>query len=905
MKLLGSLDIKSINTVGLRVNEGLATQTLLADLTLTKYAVKNQYYYTQEDHNVTLPDATTLPTGWTLSVFVNKLSTGTVHIVDAAGIEQYKVKPKKSVTIILLENVTTAGVWKVVESGSGSGVGLRNVVITSNDEPLFTAEAGTVTVNPFVATVSNGFEEDGSPVEEILEFSQPSALSLPSEFPTTKYVYLTLEGLLVEESAKQTGGNLFPTTPKEGDIFYNKAFRKNFKYSGTEWDPYPCVAIGEVTWTADNIAITTAYPYNEWWWEDIYGDVRNTVILTTGEVVVPNKGTAVVGNFIATVADGFDSLGHPIDYIVSLPYSKSITYTASTPAYIYVDKAGNFLVEAKQQDGGDSLPTTGFAEGDIYFSKADGRNYKAVKNGDVLSWQEYPCVAICEIAKDDSGFVYALNNWWWQYYDLDNVVAHSFFYQNDTDAVTQITLDVEAPNKSLITINVGNTVLLSDTYDLGQDKKTISFINAIEAGTPIEVRWYIPISTVGTTVTGGADTDLRNLTTIGNQKILPVGGAVGDIIVRSENGAKWAAPTGITIGTVFMSDLKYPNKPAGALEYNGTEIINANTTYPEFWTNWLVAGKMNTGSYADYEAAMTANGGTCPFFALDVENKRFKTPTWADGVFAASAVTEGEINKYYKDQFQGHHHIYNYAPSTHKYVDGHLDEITHSPTSTRTDRVGAAISDGVNGEPRTGSETFPKHVRKRWFVQVANAVETTAYHNIDSALASKVNKSGDTMTGPLKMPVKNEIRFGTDDNFYYVQINSNGDLEIYKNNKGLFLQKDNQEPYYLDGTKGYRLLTTADLSSSSIGENLAPDYSAAVTITNKAAYTAPANGWIMGYASQADYSSVSLVVNNVQYLQSGRKSYNTGGALCFFVGKGQVITPRGDAILRFVPCVGS
>lgn len=918
MKLLGSLDIKSINTVGLRVNEGLATQTLLADLTLTKYAVKNQYYYTQEDHNVTLPDATTLPTGWTLSVFVNKLSTGTVHIVDAAGIEQYKVKPKKSVTIILLENVTTAGVWKVVESGSGSGVGLRNVVITSNDEPLFTAEAGTVTVNPFVATVSNGFEEDGSPVEEILEFSQPSALSLPSEFPTTKYVYLTLEGLLVEESAKQTGGNLFPTTPKEGDIFYNKAFRKNFKYSGTEWDPYPCVAIGEITWTADNVAVTTAYPYNEWWWEDIYGDVRNTVILTTGEVVVPTKGTAVIGNFIATVADGFDALGHPIDYIVSLPYSKSITYTAGTPAYIYVNNAGNFLVETKQQDGGDSLPTTGFTEGDIYFSKADGRNYKAVKNGDALSWQEYPCVAVCEIAKDDSGFVYALNNWWWQYYDLDNVVAHSFFYQNDTDAVTQITLDAEAPDKSLITINVGNTVLLSDTYDLGQDKKTISFINAIEAGTPIEVRWYIPVSTIGTTVTGGADTDLSNLTTIGNQKILPVGGDIGDIIVRSENGAKWAAPTGITIGTVFMSDLKYPNKPVGALEYNGTEIINANATYPEFWKNWLVAGKMNTGSYADYEAAITANGGTCPFFALDVENKRFKTPTWADGVFAAAATTEGEINKYYNAGLPDHDHItHGKGSSSGVWLSnvGSLcgrsggETVSHSSTPASTMRTGdASESNAIYGASDT---VTPKHVRKRWFVQVANAIETTAYHNIDGALATKVNKSGDTMTGPLKMPVGKSVQFGNPDSFYYINTGNEGNFNfgtiVDSKYYGIFLDGSSATytPRISNGTASFKILTEQDLSSSSIGENLAPDYSAAVTLTNNAVYTAPANGWIMGYASQADYSSISLIVNNVQYLQSGRKSYNTGGPLCFFIGKGQTVTPRADAILRFVPCIGS
>ena len=177
-------------------------------------------------------------------------------------------------------------------------------------------------------------------------------------------------------------------------------------------------------------------------------------------------------------------------------------------------------------------------------------------------------------------------------------------------------------------------------------------------------------------------------------------------------------------------------------------------------------------------------------------------------------------------------------------------------------------------------------------------------------LQNKVSKAGDTMTGPLKMSGENEVRFGTDDNFYYVRYNNAGncDWNIIKDGKiyGVFLDKqDNYALHYRKDQEFYRLLTTADLSSSSIGGNLAPDYSAAVTIPNNAVYTAPAHGWIMGYAGQNDWSSYSLIVNNITFLYGGRKSYNTGGALCFFIGKGQTVTPRADAILRFVPCIGA
>ena len=83
-------------------------------------------------------------------------------------------------------------------------------------------------------------------------------------------------------------------------------------------------------------------------------------------------------------------------------------------------------------------------------------------------------------------------------------------------------------------------------------------------------------------------------------------------------------------------------------------------------------------------------------------------------------------------------------------------------------------------------------------------------------LQDRVAKAGDTMTGTLKMSGQNEVRFGTDDNFYYIKKDSIGNLALYGNNtKGLYLANEvaNHHPYYFDGTKGYRLLTTEDLQN--------------------------------------------------------------------------------------------
>ena len=90
-------------------------------------------------------------------------------------------------------------------------------------------------------------------------------------------------------------------------------------------------------------------------------------------------------------------------------------------------------------------------------------------------------------------------------------------------------------------------------------------------------------------------------------------------------------------------------------------------------------------------------------------------------------------------------------------------------------------------------------------------------------LQYKVNKAGDTMTGNLIFPGgSTSVQFGVDsgtNGYYYIKQGTGGELSLYYNDennvkKGLFLiANETRQPYYFNGTNGYRLLTTADLAN--------------------------------------------------------------------------------------------
>ena len=149
--------------------------------------------------------------------------------------------------------------------------------------------------------------------------------------------------------------------------------------------------------------------------------------------------------------------------------------------------------------------------------------------------------------------------------------------------------------------------------------------------------------------------------------------------------------------------------------------------------------------------------------------------------------------------------------------------------------VKASVKDLKSGISESIATTEKAGIVKPDGTTISVSSDGTIVAEFTDALSGKVAKAGDTMTGELKMSGNNEVRFGTDDNYYFIKKINDGTFEIYgKNGKGLFLQSAEAHlPCYWDGTKAYRLLTTADLPSNT-GSKIqgAVNYSAQVSITS-------------------------------------------------------------------------
>lgn len=97
---------------------------------------------------------------------------------------------------------------------------------------------------------------------------------------------------------------------------------------------------------------------------------------------------------------------------------------------------------------------------------------------------------------------------------------------------------------------------------------------------------------------------------------------INEIIENIENIGSMSGG-GLPIGSIIQLSCTSDYVPEGCLPCDGAEYTKAQ--FGQFFTNYLVGGKLKTCTYAQYQSDITTYG-QCDKFALDTTNNKFKVP---------------------------------------------------------------------------------------------------------------------------------------------------------------------------------------------------------------------------------------------------------------------------------------
>lgn len=203
--------------------------------------------------------------------------------------------------------------------------------------------------------------------------------------------------------------------------------------------------------------------------------------------------------------------------------------------------------------------------------------------------------------------------------------------------------------------------------------------------------------------------------------------------------------SGMPIGTIFPMLCSSSYVPDGALPIDGTEYTKA--LFPNFYTNFLVAGLLNTCTYDEYASDITTYG-QCGKFALDTENGKFKVPTIKDGSYLTQALSDTELGKVYNESLPNIEGRCGFLGlSANAITSGAFAKINTSATGAY---VGGGYKSEVTFDASRSSSTYQNNakvqgnnVRVRYFVQVANGQINQSdmdWSAFTSALQGKLNK---------------------------------------------------------------------------------------------------------------------------------------------------------------------
>lgn len=329
------------------------------------------------------------------------------------------------------------------------------------------------------------------------------------------------------------------------------------------------------------------------------------------------------------------------------------------------------------------------------------------------------------------------------------------------------------------------------------------------------------------------------------------------------NGKTKELKSGMSIGMIFPMLCSSSYVPNGALPLNGAEYTKA--LFHKFYTNFLVAGLLETCTYDEYTSDI-ATYGQCVKFALDIENEKFKVPTIKDGGYLTQALSDTELGKVYNESL---------------------------PNITGT--FGSGMSQGTLLNFGTGAfKAYRDTSRSLNVPQDGGAYTGNNTWGFDASSASSTYQDGAPVQG-------NNVRIR-----YFVQV-ANGEIN----------QSDMDWSAWASALQNLNANLNTNLNAvyatcykkatdnKTICKLLAPDWSAGVALALNTNVTISEVGWVL-MRNTIFYSNSDGYVNGIkvyrQYGVSGQ--FEDWNSMMFMVNAGDIVWLTAGE-LKFFPCKGA
>jgi hypothetical protein len=312
-------------------------------------------------------------------------------------------------------------------------------------------------------------------------------------------------------------------------------------------------------------------------------------------------------------------------------------------------------------------------------------------------------------------------------------------------------------------------------------------------------------------------------------------------------------PTGAIMSYVFNDE------PAGWFRLDGRTLTNANQVAPQFVAKLNEANNKQVGEKLiigkDEWEQIERTYGSCGKFCWIGANLRFpKIAGFIKGLIDITQLGKAELD--------------TMRPITGGVckLNSHINQgdrrwttgafyMANNGSAGRGNGVKGGSADsytpvimnsGLLGTNYNGSETQPKCVKYPYIISVFNKIQWTSQLDYDNLIKASVNKADIDLSNVTSINLLKELK-------------------------------------------------------EEIASWITPDWESAIEFNGQ--FTAPSNGWVLAYSGPYDWQNVNFTMNNVTYLNTGRKSYNTATCMTFFIQKGRTFrAAQSGGICRFIPC---